>query len=106
VVTEFFNYISLDRYISISTDFDFDYNVYMYYALLYHDYKLTVLPHELCISGDDGCSIMEHIGFYNKRVDKNMEQKVIDFIKPYWVCNGTSANHSNVFMTYNHDRQY
>jgi len=106
VVDDFFNYISLDRYISISTDFDFDYTTYMYYALLYHDYKLTVLPHELCISGDDGCSIMEHIGFYNKRIDKNKEQKVIDFIKPYWICNGASTNHPNIFMTYHHDRNW
>jgi len=106
VVNDFFNFLSLDRYISISTDFDFDYTTYIYYALLYHDYKLMLLPENLCISGNDGSSIMEFIGFYSKQIDDRKSQEIVNFIKPYWLCNGVSAKHSNIFITFHHDRKY
>lgn len=106
ITKKFFEFLSLDRYISISTDFDFDYVTYMYYALLYHNYNIKMLPENLCISGNDGSSIIEFIGFHNRFVDINTEQEIVNFIKPYWMCKGTKVSHDNVFLQFHRDRKY
>jgi len=96
--------ISLSDYCAISSDFDFDYTVFMYYALLYHDYKLEVVPEHLSISGNDGSSIMEYIGFYPSSVDENVSQSILDYIKPYWICDGAKGMRDDIFMKFHYDR--
>ena len=97
--------ISLSDYCSISSDFDFDYTVFMYYALLYHDYRLEVVPKHLSISGNDGSSIIEYLGFYPSSIPENISQEVLDYIKPFWINHGTKGMRDDIFLKFNYDRQ-
>lgn len=88
----------------------FDHIIYIYYCLLYEDYTIINLNEKIDLPLEPFANFhlgaVESIGDRNTRdrVPRELAQKIVKEINPFWMPYGTDLTSDNCFMLYHYDR--
>ena len=88
----------------------FDHIIYIYYCLLYEEYKIVNLNEKINLPFEPFSQFhlgaVESIGDRSTRdrVPREMAEKIVKEINPFWMPYGTDLTSDNCFMLYHYDR--
>lgn len=99
-----------EKFYSIMSSAHFDHIIYIYYCLLYEDYKIVNLNQEIDIPllpfADFHLGVLESIGDRSTRnkIPENLSKQIVEKLNPFWMPYGTDIQSENCFMLFHQDR--